>query len=87
VFGEPNFDELLLSVGDGAVAYGRFLTALVNFLLVAFGLFLIVKLANRLHRKPEETPTTRPCPYCLTQIPREATRCSACTSEVEATAA
>lgn len=81
--GEVSFDQLAVHRGTEAVIpYGAFITAVVNFLIVAFILFLIVRAYNRMTHKAEETPTTRPCPYCLTQIPREATRCSACTSEV-----
>ncbi len=80
LFGQPNFAALSFTVGDAEVFYGAFLNALVNFVLVAFALFLIVKGVNRAKRgRPEEV---RECPYCLSTIPVSATRCSACTSEV-----
>ena len=55
IFGKPNFDSLTLEVGDGVVRYGRFLTELVTFLILAWILFLIVKAANRMMpKKPAE---------------------------------
>ena len=81
VVGEPNFDALTAQVGEGVIRYGTFLTALVNFLLIAFVLFLIVKAANRAKGTPAD-PAMRPCPYCTTSVPLEATRCMACTSEL-----
>lgn len=53
IFGKPNFDSLTFSVGDGVVAYGKFLTTLVNFAIIAFALFLVVKGANALMKKQE----------------------------------
>src|ERR671922_2368057 len=82
--GEPDFSDLTFTVGDAVIRYGAFLTALVNFLLVALALFLVVKAVNRATRKPaDEEPTVRECPYCLTTIPARASRCSSCTMEVE----
>lgn len=86
IVGEPNFDKLTFTLGDSKVTYGTFLTALVNFLLIAFVLFLIVKAANKAMRPkgaPAEPPTTRECPYCKTVVPITATRCSVCTSDIE----
>jgi len=65
-----------------AITYGAFLSAILNFVIVAFALFLIVKSVNRF-RKAEEA-TERECPQCLTLVPKAATRCSACTSELTA---
>jgi large conductance mechanosensitive channel len=79
--GKAALDGLKIQVtSDVAITYGAFLSALVNFLIVAFAIFLVVKAVNRF-RKAEES-TTRECPYCLTEIPKAATRCSSCTSEV-----
>ena len=85
IVGEPSFDNLRLDIGDSYLRYGSFLTVLVNFLLVAFALFLVVKAITRVTRPvgaPEEAPALRACPYCQSNIPSLATRCSACTSEV-----
>ena len=86
VAGRPSFDDLSFSLGGTPIRYGEFLTALVNFLVVALVLFFIVRAANRvLHPRgaPVEPPKTRECPFCFSPIALGATRCSACTSEVE----
>ncbi len=87
IVGEPDFSDLVFTLNDARIGYGAFLTALVNFVLIAFVLFLFVKAVNRLQRRHETPPTERNCPFCLTSIPKEARRCSACTSEVEPAAA
>jgi large conductance mechanosensitive channel len=86
IFGQPNFDKLSFDLSGTPIRYGLFLTALANFFLVALALFFVVRSANRvLHPRgaPSEPPETRECPYCFTPIALEATRCSACTSQVE----
>ena len=74
------------AAGAVTIRYGLFLNTVVVFILTAFVIFLIVKLANRL--QPPEVPpaTTRECPKCFTAIPKAATKCSGCTSDVEAVA-
>lgn len=57
IFGQPNFDSLVIDIGDAEIRYGAFITALINFLIIAFVLFLIVKAANRLMSKPEAGPS------------------------------
>ncbi|BBI31469.1 large conductance mechanosensitive channel protein MscL [Cohnella abietis] len=69
------------------IAYGQFINVLIDFILVAFCVFMLVKFLNKLSRKkeveaPVAAPTTRECPYCLSAIPLAASRCSHCTSEV-----
>jgi large conductance mechanosensitive channel len=54
--GEPNFNDLTFTIGDGVVRYGAFLTALVNFVLIAFALFVVVKAFNSFRRKEEKEP-------------------------------
>lgn len=79
--GKSALDGLKIQVtSDVAITYGAFLSALVNFLIVAFAIFLVVKAANRFRRNEEAT--TRECPHCLAEIPKAASRCSSCTSEV-----
>jgi len=90
ILGKPTFDSLTFQVGNGVIAYGKLITAVVNFLLVALVLFLIVRWFNRLtapRGAAEDPPATRECPFCKTVIPVTATRCAACTSEVEPVAA
>ena len=57
IAGKPNFNDLTVKVGDGVIAYGRVLTALVTFLLIGFVLFLVVKAFNAFRRKEEAAPT------------------------------
>jgi large conductance mechanosensitive channel len=68
--------------------YGQFVNVLIEFLIVAFAVFLLVKAMNRLRRresaKPQATATTRACPECLSEIPRAATRCKSCSASVPA---
>jgi large conductance mechanosensitive channel len=52
IVGKPNFDDLTFGIGDGVVNYGRFLTAVINFLIIAFALFLVIRAINSM-RKPE----------------------------------
>ena len=72
--------------GVPVIAYGQFLNDVVNFLVVAFVVFLIVKWVNRLKSKQatDEGPTTKDCPHCLSTIPLKATRCKDCTAELRA---
>lgn len=69
--------------GAPTLNYGVFLQTILDFLIVGFVIFLMVKQINRL-KAPPPPPDTKDCPFCLTKIPKKATRCSACTSEVEA---
>jgi len=72
------------AAGAATINYGLFLTNVINFLIIAFVLFLIVQFYNRLRK--EEAATTKPCPYCQSSIPLAATRCPNCTSELAAAA-
>jgi len=72
--------------GLPVIAYGAFINDLISFLIIAFVIFLIVKAVNR-NKQLETEELTKDCPYCLSPIPIEATRCSGCTSELPATEA
>lgn len=85
IFGQPDFSALKIDVGDSAITYGNFLNALITFLIVAFVMFLIVKAYNRLTEP--KAATTKSCPFCLTDVAIEATRCPNCTSQLEASSA
>jgi large conductance mechanosensitive channel len=78
------------AAGQTVLAYGDFINAIIQFVLLAFAVFLLVRFINNLH-KPEniedKVPDTRPCPYCLSAISDKATRCPHCTSEIEPQAA
>lgn len=73
--------------GLPVIAYGRFLNDIVNFLIVAWIVFLIVKAVNRLRAAPPPPPNTKDCPRCVTAIPLAATRCPACCVDLPAAAA
>lgn len=77
--------------GDATINYGSFITAIINFLIMAFIVFMIIKSINTMNRlmarKKKEAeaaaPTTKTCPFCKTDIHIEATRCPHCTSEIK----
>jgi large conductance mechanosensitive channel len=72
------------AAGAATLNYGLFINSVIDFIIVAFAIFLMLRGINKLHRPPAPpAPTTHPCPYCLTAIPLQATRCPACTSPVE----
>ena len=89
LFGGKNFDAYQLVIGEATLKYGAFITTVINFLIMAFVIFMMVKVMNgiskKFEKKEEETPaapTTKICPYCLSEIKIEATRCPHCTSEL-----
>ena len=97
--GGMDFSGLFLNLGGGSfptlaaakaagaptLNYGLFINSLIDFIIVAFALFMVIKAMNRL-KQPEPAPakasTTRPCPECLSEIPLAAKRCMHCTSPV-----
>lgn len=66
------------------LAYGSFLTGVINFLIMAFVVFMVIKELNKLYKKPAAPtePTEKECPYCKSRIPLSATRCPHCTSQL-----
>ncbi|HME92104.1 MAG TPA: MscL family protein, partial [Myxococcaceae bacterium] len=70
----------LALIGNNAIKYGDFVGRVVDFVIISFVIFVIVKLALR--EKPQEAPATKTCPYCLEKVPAAATRCRACTSQL-----
>jgi large conductance mechanosensitive channel len=81
-----HYDTIAAAKAAGAATlnYGLFLNTLINFLIVAFAVFLLVRQVNRFAPKPAPAaaPALRDCPYCLTAIPAAATKCAHCTSEL-----
>jgi large conductance mechanosensitive channel len=97
--GGVDFSNLFLVLGDGTypslkaakeagaatINYGVFINVLINFLIVAFVLFMVVKAMNRMKREapaPAPAPTEKECPQCATSIPIKAKRCPRCTSNL-----
>lgn len=94
IFGGIDFSNLKLAMGSGdaapVLAYGSFVTAVINFLITAFVIFILIKSLNVLNEKfskkeepVKEAPSVKTCPYCFSEIPIQATRCGHCTSMLE----
>ena len=72
------------AAGAPTINYGVFINTIIDFLIVAFVIFMIVRQMNKMKEQPAAAaPTTKECPYCFTQIPIPATRCPNCTSELK----
>lgn len=69
--------------GAPTINYGLFINAILDFLIVAFTIFIVVKQINRLKKAPPADPTTRECPFCISQVPLNASKCPNCTSELK----
>jgi len=98
VLGKVDFSKLYVNIsgqhydtlkqaqesGAATINYGIFLNTLIDFLIVAFVIFLLVKQINRLKRQPAAVPvSTKECPHCLSVIPTKASRCGYCTSSLD----
>jgi large conductance mechanosensitive channel len=100
LLGNVNFSQLFVDLsgkgfpslaaakeaGAATLNYGVFISAIIDFIIVALVLFLVIRQMNRLRRKPAEVPavpTTKVCPFCLSTIPLKAVRCPHCTSELK----
>jgi len=82
-----SYDTLAAAKAAGAatINYGTFLNTVIDFVIVAFVIFLLVRQINRWSKPaPAAAPTTKECPYCVSAIPIKATRCPNCTSQVAA---
>jgi large conductance mechanosensitive channel len=99
ILGKVDFSSLFLNLsgksysslaeakaaGAATLNYGVFLNNIVDFLIVAFAVFLLVRMVNRWNKPaPAAAPSTKECPYCASAIPLKATRCPNCTSEIRA---
>jgi large conductance mechanosensitive channel len=97
LLGKINFSDLFINLsgtaytslkaakdaGAATINYGVFLNAVINFIIVAFVVFLLVKQVNRMKKEPAPAePNTKECKYCLSTIPLKATRCPHCTSQL-----
>ncbi|MDZ7344328.1 MAG: large-conductance mechanosensitive channel protein MscL [candidate division KSB1 bacterium] len=94
VTGGIDFSDMALTIKSApnpaeavTIKYGVFINAVINFLIVAFAIFMLIRGVNRLKRKeeaPPPSPTTKECSFCLMSIPIKAMRCPHCTSELRA---
>jgi len=99
ILGNADFSNLFIDLKGGSYAslaaakaagaatlnYGLFINTVIDFLIVAFAIFLLIRQVNRFSRpQAAPAPTTKDCPYCLSSIPLKATRCAHCTSELRA---
>ncbi len=101
LLGKVDFSSLFINLSDKSYAslaeaktagaatlnYGVFINTVLDFIIVAFVIFLLVKQVNRMRAQPAApppAPTTKDCPFCATAIPIKATRCPNCTSEMKA---
>lgn len=90
LLGNVDFSDLAITLQDKtaeaeavALKYGVFINAVLDFVIVAFAIFMLIEQINRFKKKePEAEPTTKECPKCCTAIPIKATRCPNCTSEL-----
>lgn len=86
LFVKVDFNDLVANVAGVDIKYGAFIMAIINFLIVAWVLFLVIKSLNKASnlkkKEEEEAPTTKVCPFCKSEIAIDATRCPNCTSEL-----
>ena len=106
ITGKVDFSDLIFKIGNAEIKYGSFITAVVDFLIIAFSIFIVIRAINKLNDKTKENvekiakkakkgkkgktdepvkeePTTKVCPYCLSEINIKATRCPHCTSKLD----
>lgn len=87
ITGGFDFTELCIKLGEGEEAaslnYGSFISAIINFVLIAIVIFLIIKAINKVSKKKEAEPTTKECPFCQEKISIKATKCPHCTSDLK----
>ncbi len=91
LFGSTSFEALTLKLGSAEIKYGAFITSIIDFLIMAFIIFLLVKVINKvseLGKKPKskKEETTKKCPYCCSTIDKDASRCPNCTSQLDSLA-
>ena len=90
LMGKVDFSDLAIMLKEKSadapavvMKYGLFINTIIDFTIVAFAIFLVIKQMNRLKRaEPPKEPTTKDCPKCCSAIPVKATRCPQCTSEL-----
>lgn len=71
------------AAGVALVKYGSFLSELLNFIIMAFVVFIVVKQLNKFHKEEPKPVTTKKCPHCLSEIPKDAKKCAFCASDLQ----
>ena len=90
IFGGMDFSSLVLNVNGAEIRYGAFITAIINFLIMALIIFLMVKAINKMmtigkkKKEEEEEATTKLCPHCCEEVNINATKCPHCTGDIPA---
>lgn len=87
IFKQPDFSGLYFTLNHSRFTYGNFINALVSFLIVSISVYFFVvtplnTLVAKMRKEPPVDPTTKKCPECLSEIPKEAKRCAHCTSQL-----
>ena len=83
LLGGINFSEQAFTVGAAVVKWGLFVQSIIDFVIIAFVIFMLVRTMNRMKKEePAAAPTTKECPHCFTAIHIKATRCPNCTSQL-----
>jgi len=86
LLGKIDFSNLFLKVGDATINYGLFINNVVDFLIISFSIYVVVRKVNRLTGKDrKEEPTKKKCRYCCSEIDIRAVRCPHCTSMLDET--
>jgi len=94
LLGGVDFSNLTITIREAIgdtpavlLKYGVFINTVIDFIIIAFAIFMVIKGMNKMKKEekpaPPAEPTTKECPYCLTEIPIKATRCPNCTSQLQ----
>lgn len=87
ITGSNDFNDWVFEIGAGensVIRYGSFISAVINFLIISAVIFMMIKIVSKFTRKEDkiEEPTTKTCPYCKSEVPKDATKCAFCTSNL-----
>ncbi len=85
--GGTDFSNYAINIGEASIRYGAFITAIINFLIMAVVIFFLIKGINKITalgaKKEKKAPETKECPYCMSTISIKATKCPHCTSDLK----
>jgi large conductance mechanosensitive channel len=97
LLGKVDFSNLFITLGDGTfktieeaqeagiptLNYGLFINNILDFIIIAFSIFIVVRQLNKLNKKEKPAPTTKKCEFCFSEVNINATKCPSCTSEIK----